>query len=87
MSSNFKYVIIASVFGREKVTEKGRMLDTAQLIRDNSSFGKTACALPNADEIIVHLLPQLEQGDVVAVMSNGGFDGIHEKLLSELRQG
>ena len=79
------YVVIASVFDREKVAEKGRMLDTAQLIEDISQRKKPAMALPNADEIVAHLLPRLERGDVVAVMSNGGFGGIHQKLLSGLR--
>jgi UDP-N-acetylmuramate: L-alanyl-gamma-D-glutamyl-meso-diaminopimelate ligase len=41
--------------------------------------------LPDADEIIGHLLPQLREGDVVAIMSNGGFGGIHEKLLNQLK--
>jgi UDP-N-acetylmuramate: L-alanyl-gamma-D-glutamyl-meso-diaminopimelate ligase len=80
------YVVIAGVFDREKVTEKGRMLDTAQLIQDIASRGKPACALPNADEIVAHLLPQLKAGDVIAVMSNGGFGGIHEKLLAGLKE-
>jgi UDP-N-acetylmuramate: L-alanyl-gamma-D-glutamyl-meso-diaminopimelate ligase len=81
------YVVIANVFDRDKVTEKGRMLDTAKLIEDISKSGKPACALPGAEEIINHLLPKLESGDVVAIMSNGGFGGIHEKLLSALKEG
>jgi UDP-N-acetylmuramate: L-alanyl-gamma-D-glutamyl-meso-diaminopimelate ligase len=61
------------------------MLDTEKLIEAISQNGKPAYALVGADEIVGHLLPQLEAGDVVAVMSNGGFGGIHEKLLSGLR--
>ena len=80
------YVVIAGVFDREKVNEKGRMLDTSQLIEEISKSGKSVCALPGADEIVLHLLPQLEVGDVVAVMSNGGFGGIHEKLLAGLKE-
>ena len=38
-----------------------------------------------ADDIIAHLLPQVREGDVVVIMSNGGFGGIHEKLLAALR--
>jgi len=79
------YVVIANVFDRQKVTEKGQMLDTEKLIEAISQNGKPAYALAGADEIVRHLLPQLEAGDVVAVMSNGGFGGIHEKLLSGLR--
>jgi len=78
------YVVIASVFDSQKVTEKGRALDTNVLIEEISQQGKPAFALPNADEIVVHILPELHEGDVVAIMSNGGFGGIHEKILSGL---
>jgi UDP-N-acetylmuramate: L-alanyl-gamma-D-glutamyl-meso-diaminopimelate ligase len=79
------YVVIASVFDSRKVSEKGKSLDTSKLIEDISKKNKPAFALPEADEIIAHLLPQLREGDVVAIMSNGGFGGIHEKLLAALR--
>lgn len=78
------YVVIASVFDSKRVIEKGRALDVSQLIDEISKQGKPGLALPNADEIILHLLPVLRSGDVVAVMSNGGFGGIHEKLLAAL---
>jgi UDP-N-acetylmuramate: L-alanyl-gamma-D-glutamyl-meso-diaminopimelate ligase len=79
------YVVIASVFDSRKVAEKGKSLDTDKLIADISQQDKPAFAFPGADEIIAHLLPQLREGDVVAIMSNGGFGGIHEKLLAALR--
>jgi UDP-N-acetylmuramate: L-alanyl-gamma-D-glutamyl-meso-diaminopimelate ligase len=78
------YVVIANVFDSQKVGEKGKSLDTEKLIGDVSSDGKPAVALPDAEAIIAHLLPQLREGDVVAIMSNGGFGGIHEKLLVAL---
>jgi UDP-N-acetylmuramate: L-alanyl-gamma-D-glutamyl-meso-diaminopimelate ligase len=80
------YVVIASVFDSGKVAEKGKSLDTNQLIADIAKADKPAIALPDATEIITHLLPQLREGDVVAIMSNGGFDGIHEKLLKKLKE-
>ena len=80
------YVVIANVFDTKTVTEKGRALDTSELINAISKQGKPALALPGADEIVTHLTPILRSGDVVAVMSNGGFGGIHEKLLGALRQ-
>ncbi len=79
------YVVIASVFDSSKVDEKGRMLDTEKLIADIAHSQKPVFALPGADEIIKQLVPDLRQGDVVAIMSNGGFGGIHEKLLTALR--
>jgi UDP-N-acetylmuramate: L-alanyl-gamma-D-glutamyl-meso-diaminopimelate ligase len=78
------YVVIASVFDSHKVTEKGRALDTNELIEAISQQGKPAIALPHADEIVSYIVPQLREGDVVAIMSNGGFGGIHEKILSAL---
>lgn len=80
------YVIIASVFDSQKASEKGKTLNTSKLIEDISQQSKPAFALPDAGEIIEHLLPQLREGDVVAIMSNGGFDGIHEKLLAALKK-
>jgi UDP-N-acetylmuramate: L-alanyl-gamma-D-glutamyl-meso-diaminopimelate ligase len=79
------YVVIASVFDSRKVAEKGKSLDTQKLIADISQQHKPAFAFPGADEIIAHLLPHLREGDVVAIMSNGGFGGIHEKLLAALK--
>ena len=79
------YVVIAAVFDSQKVTEKGRALDTRQLIDAISQQDKPAFALPNPDEIVTHILPELRSGDVVAIMSNGGFGGIHEKILTALR--
>ena len=79
------YVVIAEVFDSQKVTEKGRALDTAELIDAISQHGKPAYALPGSDEIVAHIVPELRSGDVVAIMSNGGFGGIHEKILSALQ--
>jgi UDP-N-acetylmuramate: L-alanyl-gamma-D-glutamyl-meso-diaminopimelate ligase len=78
------YVVIAAVFDSQKVTEKGRALDTNLLIETISQQGKPALALPDADHIVAHIVPELRSGDVVAIMSNGGFGGIHEKILTAL---
>ena len=79
------YVVIAGVFDSQKVTEKGRALDTGRLIEAISQQGKPALTLPDADDIVAHLSPKLMSGDVVAIMSNGGFGGIHEKILESLQ--
>jgi UDP-N-acetylmuramate: L-alanyl-gamma-D-glutamyl-meso-diaminopimelate ligase len=78
------YVVIAAVFDTQKVTEKGRALNTGELIEAISQQGKPAFALQGADQIVAHIVPELRPGDVVAIMSNGGFGGIHEKILSAL---
>lgn len=79
------YVVIASVFDSSKATEKGRVLDTDQLIEAIAAQGKPTFSIEGADEIVRRLAPELRAGDVVAIMSNGGFGGIHEKLLAALR--
>ena len=79
------YVVIASVFDSSKATEKGRVLDTNQLIGDIQKQGKPAFGIEGADEIVRRLAPELRAGDVVAIMSNGGFGGIHDKLLGALK--
>jgi UDP-N-acetylmuramate: L-alanyl-gamma-D-glutamyl-meso-diaminopimelate ligase len=80
------YVVIASVFDSTKATEKGRVLDTSKLIGDISAQAKPAFGIEGADEIVRHLVPELQTGDVVAIMSNGGFGGIHDKMLEALRE-
>jgi len=39
---------------------------------------------PDADSIVRAITPQLAPGDVVAILSNGGFDGIYDKLPAAL---
>ena len=41
--------------------------------------------VPDADAIVEHLTPEMREGDVVAIMSNGGFGGIHDKILNVLK--
>jgi UDP-N-acetylmuramate: L-alanyl-gamma-D-glutamyl-meso-diaminopimelate ligase len=79
------YVVIASVFDSQKANEKGRVLDTDKLMSDIAAQGKPALRIEGADEIVRHLQPELRTGDVVAIMSNGGFGGIHDKMLAALR--
>jgi UDP-N-acetylmuramate: L-alanyl-gamma-D-glutamyl-meso-diaminopimelate ligase len=48
--------------------------------------GHDATFFPDADAIVQGLTPRLKPGDVVAILSNGGFDGIYEKLPSTLEK-
>ncbi|HEY8559501.1 MAG TPA: UDP-N-acetylmuramate:L-alanyl-gamma-D-glutamyl-meso-diaminopimelate ligase [Pyrinomonadaceae bacterium] len=79
------YVIIAGVYNTSKASELGKVLDTGELVKDIELQGKPALAYPDADAIVAHLAPELKTGDVVAIMSNGGFGGIHEKILNVLK--
>jgi UDP-N-acetylmuramate: L-alanyl-gamma-D-glutamyl-meso-diaminopimelate ligase len=79
------YVVVADVFDKSKATEKGRVLNTNELVEEVSAAGMPAHCIEGVDEIVRHITPELRTGDVVAIMSNGGFGGIHEKLLEALR--
>lgn len=80
------YVIIAGVYNTSKASELGKVLDVDELVKDIELRGKPAFAYPDADAIVEHLTPELKEGDVVAIMSNGGFGGIHEKILNLLKE-
>ena len=79
------YVVVAKVFDREKGSIYGRLLDTNELAEEIGAAGTPAHCIDDADSIVRHLAPVLRAGDTVAVMSNGGFDRIHDKLLDALR--
>lgn len=79
-------IIIAGVFNPEDAKRFGdELLDVEKLVAEIASSGKFAATFPDADAIVEHLEPGMADGDVIAVMSNGGFGGIHEKLLSILK--
>jgi len=78
-------VILASVFHSEKIPAAER-LHPENVISALQKSGRDAALLENADAIVTNLTPRLEPGDVVAILSNGGFDGIYEKLPAALRQ-
>ena len=76
-------VLIAEVFGASALPPAER-LDPDLLARELSMRGRRARFLPGVDAIVAHLAEAARPGDVVAVLSNGGFGGIHAKLLAAL---
>ena len=76
-------VVLAAVYHSEKIPPAER-LHPENVVAALRSAGRDAALLPNADAIVATLTPQLASGDVVAVLSNGGFDGIHEKFVLAL---
>ena len=75
-------VILAAVF-RSTLPEAER-LDADRLVADLRASGQQARHIPENDDIIATIVREHQQGDVVAIMSNGGFGGIHRKLLRAL---
>jgi UDP-N-acetylmuramate: L-alanyl-gamma-D-glutamyl-meso-diaminopimelate ligase len=77
-------VIVAGVFRSEAVPEDDR-LDLAELAAAIQSHGRRARLIADADAIVREIAPEMRGGDVVAILSNGGFGGIYEKLPARLR--
>ena len=65
---------------------EGERLNPEQVVAAIRGRGIPSVYSANAEAILAALVPQLRPGDVVAVFSNGKFDGIHDKLLARLRQ-
>lgn len=76
-------VIFAKVARLEQIPVDER-LNPEQVIADIAATGKPAFYEPGTTEIIDRLKPLVKSGDVIVVFSNGGFDGIHARLLAEL---
>ena len=77
------HVILCSIFAPEKLAPDLR-LDLDRLVRDLRAQGQDAHCFPTAGEIVKQIAPRLQRGDKVVIMSNGGFDGIHARLLAEM---
>jgi UDP-N-acetylmuramate: L-alanyl-gamma-D-glutamyl-meso-diaminopimelate ligase len=75
-------VIVAAVF-RSSLPEAER-LDADRLVADLQARGGRARHIADNDEIIATIVREHRDGDVVVLMSNGGFGGIHQKLLRAL---
>jgi UDP-N-acetylmuramate: L-alanyl-gamma-D-glutamyl-meso-diaminopimelate ligase len=75
---------VAKVNRLNELAEADR-LNPERIVATLRERGKTAVYAPDTEAILTALMPQLRNGDVVAVFSNGKFDGIHDKLLTRLR--
>ena len=77
-------VIVAGVFRSEAVPENER-LELPALAAEIQKNGRPARLLADADAIVETIAPEMRSGDVVAILSNGGFGGIYEKLPARLK--
>ena len=77
-------VIVASIFKSEAIPEAER-LDLNRVVEEIQKRGRRGRILADADAIVAAIAPELRSGDVVAILSNGGFGGIYEKLPKRLR--
>ena len=81
-------IVLAGVFKQESIPVEDRLHPEAVVVA-LAEAGHEAALYANADAIVDGIASELVAGDVVAILSNGGFDGIYEKLpqrLNELRR-
>jgi UDP-N-acetylmuramate: L-alanyl-gamma-D-glutamyl-meso-diaminopimelate ligase len=76
--------VVVSQIARLELLAPEERLDAARLMSDLKTAGKDAAYLPDVESIIAHLAKGAQGGEVVCVFSNGGFGGIHGKLLERL---
>ena len=76
-------VILAGVYQQQRIPDAER-LHPEDVVQALNAAGTPAELHPGVESILDALVPQLQRGDVVAILSNGGFDGIYEKLPQRL---
>jgi UDP-N-acetylmuramate: L-alanyl-gamma-D-glutamyl-meso-diaminopimelate ligase len=75
-------VIVPAVF-RSALPDSER-LSSEQLVSDLKAGGVDARFIPKTEDIVAAVARDSREGDLVLIMSNGGFDDIHRKLLDAL---
>lgn len=78
-------VVLAGVYQQQRIPDAER-LHPEDVVRTLQAEGTEAELLPDANAIVNGIAPHLASGDVIAILSNGGFDGIYEKLPARLRE-
>ena len=78
-------VIVAGVFKSDAIPPAER-LDLMAVGAELQQSGKHARIISGVEGIVQVVAPELRSGDVVAILSNGGFDGIYEKLPVRLKE-
>jgi UDP-N-acetylmuramate: L-alanyl-gamma-D-glutamyl-meso-diaminopimelate ligase len=78
-------VMMAGVYQQQRIPDAER-LHPEDVVDALNANGSKAELRPDVESIIDAVVPELKSGDVVAILSNGGFDGIYEKLPARLRE-
>lgn len=76
--------VIFAPLGRTNIAE-GERLDLDRLVRALRDASKEAEAAPSVEAIVEIVAREAREGDTVALLSNGAFGGVHQKLLGGLR--
>jgi UDP-N-acetylmuramate: L-alanyl-gamma-D-glutamyl-meso-diaminopimelate ligase len=78
-------IVIANVFKSESIPEAER-LDIAAVATQLGKMDRRARVIADVDSIVRMTAPDMRSGDVIAILSNGGFGGIYEKLPRALEK-
>ena len=70
----------------DKPVAEDDLFNSARLADDLKKKGLSALAFDDTDQIIAHLARIAQPGDIIAILSNGGFDNIHERLIETLKE-
>jgi UDP-N-acetylmuramate: L-alanyl-gamma-D-glutamyl-meso-diaminopimelate ligase len=71
--------VLAEIFKSEAIPA-GERLHPENVVAALRARGLVSAVYADADAIVAAIAPELRAGDVVAILSNGGFGGIYEKL-------
>ncbi len=77
-------VVLAAVF-RDRIAEDKR-LSPEQIVADLRAEGTSAHFVPTTQGIVEQVKVEARSGDLIVVMSNGGFENIHDRLLAALKE-
>jgi UDP-N-acetylmuramate: L-alanyl-gamma-D-glutamyl-meso-diaminopimelate ligase len=77
-------IVVAGVFKSDAIPEAER-LDISAVMKELTRNGRNARVIGDVDAIVAMAAAEMRPGDVVAILSNGGFGGIYEKLPQRLR--
>jgi UDP-N-acetylmuramate: L-alanyl-gamma-D-glutamyl-meso-diaminopimelate ligase len=78
-------IIIAPPYDQSRLADDDRF-SAEQLVHDLTARGREAITLPDVESIVATLAARAHPHDVIAVLSNGGFGGLHRKLLERLER-
>lgn len=78
-------LLLARPFDQSKIDSQDRF-SVEELVSDLKARGSLAAAFDGADQIVADLKARSKPGDVILIMSNGGFDNIYQKLIQALSE-
>jgi UDP-N-acetylmuramate: L-alanyl-gamma-D-glutamyl-meso-diaminopimelate ligase len=80
------YILLKNPFGIDKIPEQDR-LDINMVVKNITGNGKNALLFESVDNILDYIFKniQKEKNNIIAIMSNGGFDDIYNKIITRAK--